>query len=172
MKKRGFTLIELLVVIAIIGILSGIVIAGLDKARQSARDTRRVADIKNLQLALQLYYVDQSIPQYPVTLASLVPIYINAIPSDPSSGSYIYTAYNANGSISCTSIPVSIYHLGANMEVSDSSLVTGSDDRDDATLLVAPYGKCTGSGAHFHGKAAGCSGSTAAANDDCFDVMP
>ena len=54
--KKGFTLIELLVVIAIIGILSSIVLASLNSARKKGRDARRVADIKQIQLALELYY--------------------------------------------------------------------------------------------------------------------
>ncbi len=54
--SAGFTLIELLVVIAIIGLLSGIVLASLSSARIKARDIKRVSDLKNIQLALELYY--------------------------------------------------------------------------------------------------------------------
>nr|AQQ75000.1 hypothetical protein [uncultured bacterium] len=65
--SRGFTLIELLVVIAIIGILSSVVLASLNSARQKGRDARRISDIKQLQLALELYYdANQS---YPATAA-------------------------------------------------------------------------------------------------------
>ena len=53
---RGFTLIELLVVIAIIGILSSVVLASLNSARQKGRDAKRISDVKQLQLALELYY--------------------------------------------------------------------------------------------------------------------
>ena len=54
--KRGFTLIELLVVIAIIGVLSSIVIASLNNARSKARDAQRISDIRQLKIALELYY--------------------------------------------------------------------------------------------------------------------
>ena len=57
--KRGFTLIELLVVIAIIGILASVVLASLNSARKKGRDARRVADIKQVQLALELYFRDR-----------------------------------------------------------------------------------------------------------------
>ena len=55
-SKSGFTLIELLVVIAIIGILSSVVLASLNTARAKARDARRVTDLKQLQIALELYF--------------------------------------------------------------------------------------------------------------------
>ncbi len=54
--KRGFTLIELLVVIAVIGILASVVLASLNSARAKARDARRLADIKQVATALELYY--------------------------------------------------------------------------------------------------------------------
>src|SRR5262245_18472105 len=56
LRARGFTLIELLVVIAIIGVLASIVLASLDSTRKKGRDAKRLSDIKQLQLALELYY--------------------------------------------------------------------------------------------------------------------
>jgi len=66
--KKGFTLIELLVVIAIIGILASIVLVSLNNARQSARDTKRISDMRSTALALELYYADNG--NYPLPTAA------------------------------------------------------------------------------------------------------
>jgi len=47
--KKGFTLIELLVVISIISLLSTVVMSALNDSRIKARDTQRVAQIRELQ---------------------------------------------------------------------------------------------------------------------------
>lgn len=53
--RKGFTLIELLVVIFIIGLLASIIIVAVSSARAKGRDSRRVADIKSVQTALEMY---------------------------------------------------------------------------------------------------------------------
>jgi len=62
-NQKGFTLIELLVVIAIIGLLSTLAVVSLNNARSRSRDAKRVADVKQMQTALELYYNDCN--QYP-----------------------------------------------------------------------------------------------------------
>ncbi len=57
-KREGFTLIELLVVIAIIGLLSTLAVVSLNSARARSRDTKRIADVKEVQTALELFYND------------------------------------------------------------------------------------------------------------------
>ena len=49
-------MIELLVVIAIIGLLSSIVLVSLNSVRMKARDTRRVVDLGQIRLALELFF--------------------------------------------------------------------------------------------------------------------
>jgi prepilin-type N-terminal cleavage/methylation domain-containing protein len=68
-KQKGFTLVELLVVIAIIGLLSTLAVVSLNSARAKSRDAKRIADIKQIQTALEMYYNDNN--AYPAT-ASVV----------------------------------------------------------------------------------------------------
>src|SRR3954468_12168185 len=126
-KVRGFTLIELLVVIAIIGVLASIVLASLDSSRKKGRDARRLSDVKQIQLALELYY-DQN-NAFPTCISNAAnsysagvtcaqqnltnPGYLSVVASDPSnSRDYSYTPYAANGS----TVPCISYHLGTSLE--------------------------------------------------------
>ncbi len=59
-RKRGFTLIELLVVIAIIGILAAMVFPVFARARESARKAVCLSNVKNINLAIQMYLADNN----------------------------------------------------------------------------------------------------------------
>lgn len=130
-KERGFTLIELLVVIAIIGLLSSVILASLNGARKKGRDARRSADLKETQLALELYYSNNG--SYPVltvvnttqsgfatALAALTTEGdIPTIPSDPNAGFYAYkttaggTFYCLGATMETTPLPISSCNIGA-----------------------------------------------------------
>lgn len=119
MNKKGFTLIELLIVIAIIGLLSTLAVVALGSARVKARDSKRLADLKQLQTALELYYTDQN--AYPpgtgialgstnyaclnstgFTTAGCASPYMGLVPLDPNGTNYTYTAASSSYSVSAT----------------------------------------------------------------------
>lgn len=125
---RGFTLIELLVVIAIIGILSSVVLASLNSARKKGRDARRISDIKQLQLALELWY-DNNSSKYPDALSSLAPTYISVIPSDPQGGAYAYDNLTSTGAACVVATGVcSNYVIGATLEDGGNSALSQDID--------------------------------------------
>jgi prepilin-type N-terminal cleavage/methylation domain-containing protein len=55
-KSKGFTLIELLVVIAIIGILSSVVLASLNSARNKGADAAIKGQLAGARAQAELYY--------------------------------------------------------------------------------------------------------------------
>lgn len=54
-KHTGFTLVELLVVIAIIGILAAVIFAGFGDAKITAKNKALRTEMKEIQLAIELY---------------------------------------------------------------------------------------------------------------------
>lgn len=118
--KKGFTLIELLVVVSIIALLTSIVLTSLTTVRARARDAQRVAAVKQVATALELYRTTNG--TYPIknswngyctgtfnpgnanTLSgatgyvpNLAPNYIPELPvdpKDPKGGCYLYRTDN------------------------------------------------------------------------------
>lgn len=64
-SRSAFTLVELLVVIAVIGLLATIVAVSVNNARTKSRDVKRIADLKQIQTALELFYDNYN--RYPIT---------------------------------------------------------------------------------------------------------
>ena len=66
MTRRGFTLIELLVVIAIIAILAAILFPVFARAREKARQSSCLSNVKQLMLGVHMYTqdYDEMLPGY------------------------------------------------------------------------------------------------------------
>jgi prepilin-type N-terminal cleavage/methylation domain-containing protein len=202
LNKRGFTLVEILVVVAIIAIMARIVTANLSGLRGQARDNRRLSDIKNIQIALSLYYSDNGM--YPKNIygtgasapdSGLAPTYMGKVPFDPLTtgnptcstgpfsdpGCYRYNAYYVPGNVTGTcnstvNIPT-LYHIGSAFEDTTNSAVTTQDADIDGSGTTLAYGgttyyRCTSPTGSFNGNAASCSGNSASTPDPCYDVMP
>lgn len=169
-NKNAFTLVELLVVIAIIGILSSVVLASLGNARAKARDSKRVSDIKQLQLALELF-ADNCNGQYPnanITGSALAAnssnlacatltlgTFQSTIPVDPvGATNYVYAYSVVSGS-------TYKYHLGTALELSNSNL-SGDANFDSTTAPAYTNG--------FVGTTVGCGVAGWSTRQQCYDV--
>ncbi len=81
-KRGGFTLVEIMIVVAIIGLLAAIAIPNFVKARETAEKNACIANLKQIQGAIQVWAIDQGKASTDVpTTDDLVPDYIKKWPA-------------------------------------------------------------------------------------------
>ncbi len=155
----------------------------IEASRAKARDARRISDVKNIQLALSLYYSDNG--YYPLDIycqastcgglaitTGLAPNYLPTVPSDPNytvsnatcaatantPGCYGYNAYDAGAVASCntTSRVPSKYHLAAVLE--DKTNAALNQDADAPTVgsgSMTGFSVCQNGSSDFDGTSVG-----------------
>lgn len=102
-RQAGFTLIEIMVVVVILGILAAIVAPNVISRIDDAAITRAKQDIRGIESALKLFYMDNS--RYPSTDLGLEALvqqpndqsvrnwrgpYLDKLPRDPWNNTYRY----------------------------------------------------------------------------------
>ena len=97
-RQAGFTIIEMLIVVTILALLAGVLVPVLQEGQQTARDSRRMQDLRTVQSALADFFRAEG--EYPDTsdewqndnddgygaagyIPGLVPDYLPALPRDP-----------------------------------------------------------------------------------------
>jgi prepilin-type N-terminal cleavage/methylation domain-containing protein/prepilin-type processing-associated H-X9-DG protein len=78
-RLRAFTLVELLVVIAIVGILLALLLPAVQAARESARKTQCMSNLRQIGIALD-QYVDAQGSRGKFPVAAMMP---KSVPGDP-----------------------------------------------------------------------------------------
>ena len=176
--KKGFTLIELLVVIAIIGILSSVVLASLSTARQKSRDAKRISDVGQIQLALELFF--DATQSYPSTtpggftgqdaavkqLAAAAYAFLPKAPVPPPGAGavYYYHGITTAGGVADCDGGAATSCLGY--------IVAAALERSDNTVLSTDADLTTSGGTNaFIGTNTTCL-TGGAATDQCYDLKP
>lgn len=158
-------MVELLVVISIIGILSSVLLASLATARQKSRDGKRISDMDQMRIALELYF--DKMDTYPSTTVAaasraggadggIVAVFnhkflpqVPVIPSGVmSETTYIYRG--VTGVADCTGPAAKFcpkYILGTNLERTDNVVLISDVDDTVGTVFYGDRPDCLSSAA-------------------------
>ncbi len=88
-NKKAFTLIELIVSISIILLIASLAIVSYSQIRKNSRDSKRIADINEIRLALENYklfegtYPSQLLPGQSLIGVQSSQVYLDKIPENP-----------------------------------------------------------------------------------------
>ena len=135
-SQGGFTLIELLVVIAIIGILAAVVLVSLNSARVRGRDARRLSDLQQISLAMELYN-DQNAGVYPDDG-------VGGVGTAPDAASFttvvgVLVTSNLIPQVPADPLAGRVYVAQVNAETNPSSYILGADLEEDNQACDSDY---------------------------------
>lgn len=135
-NSSGFTLIELVTVIGVLSVLFVIAVTTINplKQIQKAIDTKRQNDLKQMSIALDAFYNDNT--AYPIDIAELDDAnkYIKSVPSDPTKSdtyNYLYIVDRSD------SLP-QWYALFANLDNKDTDKTLCSLEKVQANDACLP----------------------------------
>lgn len=94
-KKTAFIFVGILGILLIPAILFSTVFLSLGSAREKARDAKRQADIRQIQMGLEIFYSEQN--KYPFSLNELAPKYLPSTLVDPSTNQPYQYQLQPNG---------------------------------------------------------------------------
>jgi len=152
MNRRGFTLIELLVVIAIIAILAAILFPVFARAREKARQTTCVNNLKQLGMAFFMYTTDYDemfpfVYQWKTNLQPYIKnTQINVCPSRPNLPWYYGQGYNAGLTVPPGTVAVEGVALKSEAAIASPSykILVVEWDRCNSGPPVGPAGLFAG----------------------------
>jgi general secretion pathway protein G len=115
-SEAGFTLLELMIVIAILGLMAYMVAPRLMGVLTKAKPKIALADLKNLETALDMFYLD--VGRYPTDEEGLKVLYqkpeneipgwagpyIKRAPKDPWGREYVYKCPGEHGTFDLSSL--------------------------------------------------------------------
>lgn len=157
-SRKGFTLVELLVVIAIIGILVALLLPAVQAAREAARRTQCLNQIRQVSLASQMFadskgHFPSAADEYGYShLAQVLPYH-----EEQSISSMLDSDFNMEGSIAAPwddvndpdiraayQTPISAYKCPSNPEIEPTNMGFSGNNDIQETPLRGHYGAVLG----------------------------
>jgi len=126
---QGFTLIEVLIAITVLAALLAIAIPQFQSYRKQAQNAQAIADIRNIDLSIQIYKrQNNTLP------AALTDLPNTAIPLDPWGNAYVYLKIEGDP-LALLSAKKDIFEVPIN---SDYDLYSAGADGQSLSALPAP----------------------------------